>query len=63
MEDTYNFPLIPKPLLERLEHVYPNKLPEHLPSEAEMGRMIGRQDVIGFLRMHYNRQNRPQETP
>ena len=53
-------PVIPKDLLEYLQLVYPNKLPERLPlpgGEA-VEILIGQQRVVTHLKAQYDLQNR-----
>ena len=53
-------PVIPKDLLEYLQLVYPNKLPERLPgpNKDSIEVLIGQQHVIAHLQSQYLMQNR-----
>lgn len=37
-------------LLQKLEQKYPNRLPRQLIDEATLGKLIGRQEVIDYIR-------------
>lgn len=43
------YPIISDCLIEKLRRDFPNILPEKEISQFELGRLIGRQDVIGKL--------------
>lgn len=56
---TEGFPTIPKDLLEALEKVYPNKLPDNPKvTLSEVNFAQGQQQVVTFLRTQYERQNK-----
>ena len=57
------FPVVPQSLLERLEEVFPDRLPTFLPTDVETARLIGKQDVIRKLRAEYERQQNNILTP
>lgn len=48
-------PPISDKLIEWLEGVFPDTLPASVPDEAQLGRLIGRQDVIRKLRSEIQR--------
>jgi len=47
-EDT--FPAVPLELVEALEQLFPNKLPEIHVTDRELGQLIGQVDVVKLLR-------------
>lgn len=47
---------VSKDLVEWLERHYPDRLPLDLPSEQEVARLVGRQDVVRKLRREYETQ-------
>ena len=49
-------PAIPRPLLEYLQRVFPNKLPLTALSPEALGALIGQQALIAHLAMHFERQ-------
>ena len=51
-------PAIPRPLLEYLQKVFPNKLPEYLGPPESMAILIGQQKVINHLLAQFERQSR-----
>jgi hypothetical protein len=52
------FPAVSKDLLEELERLFPDKLPTIYRTEAEIGRLIGMQDVMRKLRHEYDAQQK-----
>ncbi len=52
-----NFPLIPKPLLDELNHRYPERYPEMEWSDREVWLKAGERRVVRFLNEMYKRQN------
>ncbi len=52
------FPVVPPPLLSALAEKFPDKLPRDasLPP-SEVGRLIGQQQVLDFLRRQMERQH------
>ena len=62
--DDYNFPLVPRPLLERLEKVFKNEVPLFSDTNREVWAKAGEQRVLKLLRDHFNKQNKlSKETP
>ena len=53
-----NAPQIPKTLLEYLQGVFPDKIPETYQNPEQIGRLIGQQMVVKHLLTAYNVQNR-----
>lgn len=51
------FPPVPQALIERLEEMFPNRLPQDPEPSEETARRIGQQDVIRKLRTEYERQS------
>ena len=51
------FPPVPLKLIEELEARFPNRLPSQSPDPAIMSELIGQQQIIGFLRREFNKQN------
>lgn len=47
---------IPKDLLDELQKVFPNKLPDFPPPPEAMGILIGQQKVIAYLLNQYKLQ-------
>ena len=45
-----NFPAVPLALVEALEHLYQDKLPEIHVTDRELGELIGQVNVVKFLR-------------
>lgn len=43
------YPIISNKLIKRLKEDYPNKLPDKQVSDFELGRLVGRQDIIDKL--------------
>lgn len=53
------FPSIPEDLINALEKIYPNKLPDDPHLTVDGVRFLqGQQQVIDFLRVTYERQNK-----
>lgn len=46
----FEFPAVHLDLVEALEHMYPDKLPEIHVTDRELGFLIGQVDVVKFLR-------------
>jgi len=44
------FPAVPLELVEALEQLFPNKLPEIHVTDRELGQLIGQVDVVKLLR-------------
>ena len=58
------YPLISDATIQYLHQAFPNKLPTTKVSEFELGRLIGKQDIIGHLEFinretyeNYNEEN------
>ncbi|WEM05525.1 hypothetical protein HJJEPNFP_00025 [Ralstonia phage BOESR1] len=56
---TKGFPPVSEDLLKALEALFPNRLPDHLiTGDAFINSKIGEQNVIRFLRMKFEEQNK-----
>lgn len=53
------FPLVPAPLLERLEVLFPNRAPNPNDSDREIWLKAGRAEVVALLRSEYEEQIKP----
>lgn len=53
------FPEVPEQLILALEARFRDTLPTVMPSEGGMGKLIGQQDVIRFLRHTHTQQTNP----
>lgn len=51
-------PAIPKDLLDYLQVVFPNKLPDNTVDPCDLGILIGQQRVIQHLQAQFKVQNR-----
>ena len=50
-------PMIPHDLLEHLQKVFPNKLPEFDCNPNHLGALQGQQKVIAYLAFQFSKQN------
>ena len=50
-------PFIPKDVLDYLQGIFPNRLPEHVTTIEDVALRIGQQKVINHLLSQYHRQN------
>ena len=50
------FPTVDLRLLEALEELFPDDLPRD--PQADLGRLVGQQDVLDVLRNHHRKQNK-----
>lgn len=53
-------PPIDEALLVCLESRFKDAIPSKVVSEGELGRLVGQQEVVRFLRHHFNEQTNPQ---
>lgn len=58
-----DIPPVPKPLIDRLQQLFPNRLPsvDHQVTWDEINMLRGRQDIIGLIAHWYEEQTQPQE--
>lgn len=56
---TKSFTVVSEILLQALEGAFPDQLPTSInTSQAELGQLVGQQDVIRFLRKKFEEQNK-----
>lgn len=53
------FPPVDEQALLALEARFPDRIPVAVVSEGELGRLVGQQEVIRFLRFQFNEQTNP----
>lgn len=51
------FSFVSKELLDDLQRIFPNKLPEQPPELGQLGILIGQQKVVAYLLNQYRIQN------
>ena len=51
-------PAIPRPLLEYLQRIFPDKLPQYLGAPETVAYLIGNQQVISHLSQQYQIQSK-----
>ena len=56
-------PLISKDLVDYLQQVFPNVLPEQPTELGQLGILIGQQKVVAHLLFQFKVQNRPRAVP
>ncbi len=54
-----HFPPVPTDLLEALERLFPDRLPDLRISDRDLGAAIGANNVVRFLRDMHERQRNP----
>lgn len=54
-------PLSPA-LIEALEELFRDRIPDTVPTPEQVGVLVGQQQVVRFLRREFNRQNSPKDT-
>lgn len=52
----HDFPYIPKALLDKLDELFPDKVPEMSMSDREVWSKVGARGVVRFLQMKYEEQ-------
>lgn len=53
------FPPVDEQVLKALEARFPDRIPATVVGEGELGRLVGQQEVIRFLRFTFNEQTNP----
>ena len=55
------FPPVPLALIEELERRFRDRIPDDVPTQSEVGVLVGQQQVVRFLRREFTKQNNPKE--
>lgn len=59
MSTLLKMPPVEEGMLKALEQRFRDTIPSSVVSEGELGRLVGQQEVIRFLRHTYNEQTNP----
>lgn len=59
MSNLLKMPPVEEGMLKALEQRFRDTIPSSVVSEGELGRLVGQQEVIRFLRHTYNEQTNP----
>lgn len=61
MSQKQKFPPVPAALIDELERRFRDRIPDTVPTQDEVGVLVGQQQVVRFLRREFDRQQNPKE--